>query len=236
MGKSLESVTSSLAALSDRYRMITHNLANSSTHAFKRRVGTFAQVMDAQSKPRAEVIDSSEIDFSQGGMERTGRPLDLALDGEGFFTLETPDGPLYTRSGAFTVNQMGQLVDSAGRMVAGESGPITIPANVPQEHVQVSAQGEVFAAGAALGRLKIVTFAQAESLKQVGQGLYEAPPAARQDSFTGRVQQGSRELSNVSVVQELVDLITVSRLYEANFKAIGQHDERLKQVLGVAMA
>ena len=238
MGQSIGMVASGLSALSDRYEVITHNLANSSTSAFKRRTATFAQVMtEAQGdQPGGLQLQTvSQVDFSQGSMEKTDRPLDMAIEGDGFFTLETPDGVLYTRSGGFLVNAQGQLVDAAGRMVGGDAGPILIPSSTPGEQIRVSAQGEVYAGTTLAGRVKLVKFADPGVLRQEGEGLYAAPSQTRPDKSDARVHQGARELSNVNVVQELVDLITVSRLYEANFKAIAKQDERMQQILGVAM-
>ena len=129
MSDPIEATTSSLQALSDQYHTIAHNLANVNTAGYKRRCSSFVQLLQqAQTlSDIALIADQVSIDFSQGALTRTGRSLDLGLEGKGFFVLETPEGPLYSRSGVFRTNAEGQLVDSSGRTVAGEAGPIVIP-------------------------------------------------------------------------------------------------------------
>ena len=195
-----------------------------------RRTGGTAQVQSA-------IVDTPAIDFTQGGLVRTGRGLDLALNGKGFFVIETAAGPRYTRNGVFRTNPQGQLVDSAGRMVAGEGGPITLPPNVNAEMVSVAQDGTISAQGRALGKLRIVDFESYAGLQPVGDSLYSAGldgepvPAAN-----ASVQQGFQETSNVKAVEELVGLITVTRLYEANIKGIQAQDERKQNLLRVAGA
>ena len=124
-------IGSSLEALDKQYQALAHNLANASTAGFKKRTSLFAQELarkeaeasDAASPAEETISQTSVIDFTQGALQRTGRPLDLAIAGEGMFVLETPAGPLYTRNGVFQTNAQGQLVDFAGRTVAGQGGP-----------------------------------------------------------------------------------------------------------------
>ena len=237
----VEATSSTLEALGNQYLSIAHNLANASTTAYKRRLSVFSQSLLAQMQtgeaPEAGTGEQTCIDFTQGVLAQTDRPLDLAIDGEGFFELETPDGPLYTRNGTFRTNQEGQLVDFSGRTVAGTAGPIIIPSSVALGQVQVTSDGTITAAGQSIGTLKIVSFEDATLLEPIGGSCFQAPTdAAREPAQTVTVHQGYREASNVSIVEELVELIMVTRLYEANINAIRSLDEGAETILQVAMA
>lgn len=244
MSDAVEVTSSTLEALADQYRSIAHNLANVSTTAYKRRLSVFSQSLLEQMQtgeaPEAgteEVSEQTCIDFTQGVLAQTDRPLDLAIDGKAFFELETPDGPLYTRNGTFRTNQEGQLVDFSGRTVAGAAGPIIIPSGVALGQVQVSHDGTISAAGQGIGRLKLVSFQEATQLEPIGGSCFRAPTDATPEADqTAAVHQGYREASNVSIVEELVELIMVTRLYEANISAMLSQDERMKTILQVAMA
>ena len=247
MSDPIETTTSSLEALGREYQVIAHNLANASTTGYKRRCSSFvqllqqAQALDATgpeaSMPAGEVVDQVLIDFSQGALTRTGRPLDLGLDGEGFFVLETPEGPLYTRNGAFRTNPEGQLVDPAGRSVAGEAGPIVMPNTASTSSVRVTRDGSISVAGQTVGKLRLVEFDEESVLTPVEGTSFRAPADATPNPAANTtVQQGFQEASNVGIVEELVGLITVTRQYEANLKAIQAQDERMKNILEVAMA
>ncbi|KKL59069.1 hypothetical protein LCGC14_2219070, partial [marine sediment metagenome] len=176
------------------------------------------------------------IDFTQGALIRTGRPLDLALNGKGFFVIETPAGELYTRNGTCAINPDGQLVDTQGRVIAGEDGAIAIPGTASSLDVHVSSDGAISVTGKRIGKLKLVEFEDTSLLMPVGGGCYRPTgPVELKEAAGTTVQQGYREGSNVSAVKELVRLITVSRLYQANVKSVGSHSDRLKHLLQVAM-
>ena len=244
MDSSAGLIGSSLNALTKRYRTVTHNLANSNTVGFKKRRSMFAQALaiaDAQNNPTQasgeKIKETSAIDFTQGAMEHSGNPLDMAISGDGFFVIERPDGPpLYTRNGAFHINQQRQLVDVSNRPVAGKGGPIVLPSGTSPSQIHVSGDGKITVNKQPIGQVKIVTFKDKSALQSVGNNCFAVP----QDTETilatkARVQQGFREMSNVSVVEELVDLISVTRLYEANLKNINSQDDRMKTILQVAM-
>jgi flagellar basal body rod protein FlgG len=174
-------------------------------------------------------------DFSLGHLIHTGRNLDLGLEGKGFFVVDTPEGPLYTRGGVFQLNARGQLVDFAGRTIAGEKGPIIVPSSASTSTLRVSRNGEVSADGKNLGKLKIVEFGTPQSLEAIGDCCFRAPEGLQQSKAVNTfVQQEYQEASNVSLVQEMVDLIKVSRMYEANAKSITTQDDSSKSLLRVA--
>jgi len=244
----METTSSSLEALGREYQAIAHNLANANTVGYKRRQSSFALVLaerlggasvvtDVSRLTGGSVQGSLQVDFAEGRMVRTSRPLDLALHGRGFFVVETPQGPLYTRNGVFRTNAQGQLVDASGRTVAGEGGPITIPTGVSSRSVNVATDGSISAGGNSIGKLRVVEFEDPTLLVPAGRNCFRAPAGTQPNPAAGTtVHQGFQEASNVNVVEELVGLITIGRLYEANLKAVTSQDERLKSLLQVALS
>jgi len=230
-------VRASLKALTREFDIIAHNLANVSTTAYKRRCSAFSNVLADQAGGNQDEGGAGTIDFTQGNLVETGRILDVALYGKGFFVVETPEGPLYTRHGLFRANQNGQIVDSEGRALAGTAGPLALPAAVDVSQVTVSQDGRISAAGALVGQFRIVDFADKEDqLEPVGFGCYRAPQdAPPRDTEEVVVKQGYREASNVQMVDELVGMIKVSRMYEANMKFLNARKDTTSSVIGVAM-
>jgi flagellar basal-body rod protein FlgF len=236
-------VGSSVTSLSEELSVIANNLANVNTAGFKRSCNSFVrqlnnQLAGSQAQPSGEVDLKSMLDFSQGSIVQTGRELDCALSGKGLFVIETPDGPLYTRNGSFQVNANGQIVDSKGRIVAGQAGPITVPAGTSLSQLSVLSDGTINAGSAAIGRLQIVDFKDnEEKLIPAGFNCYSMPDKEVRAEAAGNVvvKQGYQESSNVQIVDELVDMIMVSRLYEANMKLISAGSDASKSLIGVAM-
>lgn len=225
-------VSANMDALTEQYRTITQNIANANTSGYKRSVTSFASTLAAASAPTGQ----TQTDFTQGHLMQTGRNLDLALEGKGFFVVDTPQGVTYTRGGVFNLNPQGQLVDFAGNPVAGENGPITVPRTAGANTLTVSTTGDVSAGGHKLGKLKIVEFQAGTKLESLGNCCFRAPAKADpQVSKKTVVHQDCQEASNVSIVEEMVDLVKVTRMYEANAKTITTQDEGGKSLLRVAM-
>jgi flagellar basal body rod protein FlgG len=230
---------SSTQTLSRAYEIIAHNLANASTTGFKRRVTIVSDAPPAApaEESQAPLASETRLDFSQGRLVRTDRPLDLALHGKGFLVLESPRGELYTRSGVLHTSPEGRLVDADGRAFVGQAGPITIPNTASALDVEIAQDGRVLIAGQPIGRLRVVEFKDPSRLEPAGHNAYRAPEGAEpQDAGRTTVHQGFQEASNVDVVTELVALIRVSRLYEANVKAMQAQGDRSQHILQVAMA
>ena len=233
-----------LTGLADEYHAIAHNLSNASTTGYKRVLGRYtgpgalASTGGAATTGGGSAVDvSTGIDFSQGRLVRTGRPLDVALSGKGFFVVETDRGERYTRNGVFRADPQGQLVDGSGRTVAGEGGPVILPATVSPTEIQIAADGRILAAGTAVGQLRIVEFEDPSVLTSEGSGAFVAPADARPTAAENTTaQQGFQEASNVDAVTELVGLIKVTRLYQANIHTMASGKDRTKALLGVAMA
>lgn len=238
-----DQVTTSIDALTREFEIITHNLANVSTVGFKRRCNAFSKSLESQETGTIEYspgeIDlNTAFDFSQGSIVETGRPLDFALYGKGLFVIETPDGSLYTRNGIFQTNQNRQIVDTQGRIVAGQAGPISVPINVDISQINVTSDGTINAGGIAVGKFRLVDFQDDQSkLVPAGGNCYRMTDENIQPVPAENivVKQNYQEASNVKIIDELVDMIMVSRLYEANMTAITTEKEASKSLTSLAM-
>lgn len=251
----LQVARTGLEAQDTRMRVISNNLANVSTTAFKRDRANFAtlayqdaRVAGAQSSTETAyatglnlgtgvAIQSTTRNESQGTLQTTGNAFDLALDGDGYFQVALPGGQLaYTRAGNFSRTAEGQLVTSQGYAV---QPPITVPEGATS--ITVSDDGTVSAqlAGQSepsqLGQITIASFTnpvalQASSdnfmLETAGSGQAQIGAAGEQGR--GHIRQGMLETSNVNVVEELVDMIETQRAYEINSKMISAVDEMLR--------
>jgi flagellar basal-body rod protein FlgG len=208
-----------------RHEVIANNLANSATPAFKR--DDLALVPDsvAATTRSANVLSLPAggaalqwTDYTQGHVQNTGRNLDAAINGPGFFVVQTPAGPRYTRAGAFNVTNEGQLVGPSGAPVLGRNGPITVASS----KVHLGTNGEIFDNGRLVDTLRIVDFPKPYRFFKEGAGLLvpldqtiEPTPA---QGF--EVAPGALEASNVGVVQSMVAMIDVLRTYEAAQRAM----------------
>jgi flagellar basal-body rod protein FlgF len=235
-----ERIASGLNGLVRQLEVVAHNVANAQTAGFKRRVLTFEQeyqkFLDAMSGARSlrsnPIQTRQGIDFSQGRLVQTGRPLDVALDGRGFLVLQTPDGPLYTRNGCLQINALGQLTDSEGRIVSGRNGPINLPAEAGTANLQISLDGVIEVNGVQVGQLQLADFgADEQRLLPAGFGVFAAPADVQPAAADVKVRQGYQEGSNVQMVQEMVSMMTLSRLYEANMNVLRRQRENSQAVL-----
>jgi flagellar basal-body rod protein FlgG len=167
-------------------------------------------------------------DFQNGALKRTDGDLDFGLSGEGFFAVNyvNGDGELeesYTRDGSFTLSGDGALLTKDGYGVLGENGPIINLNGI----VTVDETGNIYADGAFVDRLKLVDFENKNTLMKIENNLYLPKEGSEQQEATASIVQGFLESSNVNPVNEMVDMISTSRLYEANQKVITIHDQTL---------
>ena len=217
---------------------ITNNIANADTTGYKKEhlvSHSFDDVMIERIKDTNVVgqrrlvgpldwgtqIDQLYINFDSGSLEGTERSTDLALIGDVFFVMQTQDGERYTRSGAFYIDELGFLVDGEGNYLLGENGRI----NVGGMNFTVDALGGVWVGEEYADRIRVVSFADNESLRKQGSNLYfslEAPEAATKEH---RMMQGFLETSNVDIGREMVDMLTVFRTYETNQRMLTMIDE-----------
>jgi len=222
--------------LQRRMDVTANNLANVATAGFK----ADAMVFDEAANTRAHAdSDPREIrfvrdvtlmrDMRQGPIAMTGNPLDVAIEGDGFFIVEGPNGPLFTRDGAFTLTGDGRLVTGDGRSVLNSGGaPIVFD---PQgESPVIGRDGAIRVAGVEAGRIGVASFAAPGALSKVGDNLWDAQGQA-QGEFEGVVLQGALEGSNVRPVVELTRLIEISRAYQSAAKIVSGADELRKSAI-----
>jgi flagellar basal-body rod protein FlgF len=228
----------SRGAIKEELRMdfIANNLANSTGIGFKKDRISFKQMLDQNGEattPRTQAtkeglpadpcLITATIDMSEGDIQTTGNPLDLAISGDGFFKINSPDGVRYTRKGNFTIDSEGTLVTQDGYPVMGKGGNITISGN----NVLIGDQGTISLDQTNIGQLDIVTFEDPKSLSKDGKNLFrndsDAPEKAVGSDLT--VKQGYVELSNVNVAEEMVNMIHSMRAFESYQKAIKALDE-----------
>jgi flagellar basal-body rod protein FlgF len=219
-----------MAGMTRRQERTANNLANVDTAGF-RRERTFAnvlgQALDAEGAPRSVRRTGGWADLAPGALEPTGNPLDLALEGEGFFVVAGADGAeRYTRAGRFGLDTEGTLRTADGDAVLGADGPIAVP---PGAALTVSAAGELAVDGRPVGTLRVVTFADPAALERAGDTTFRAaaPPTALD---APAVRQGFVEGSNVDAVREMSDMIAHFRLYEAQQKVVQSTDALLGEV------
>lgn len=164
------------------------------------------------------------IDYSQGAMQKTGNVLDMAIQGEGFFTLQTKDGIAYTRDGRATINEDGELVSLSGEFFLGEGGKISVSGN----DIQILEDGTVRVDGVDVDTLKIVSFQEPSALIRLNGRLYQdaGGEAGGEDGKGVQVKSGCLELSNVQAIQEMVEMINIQRTFESYQKMIQTIDEQ----------
>lgn len=161
-------------------------------------------------------------DFSSGPLERTGNPLDFAIEGEGFFVVQTQGGDAYTRDGRFNLDSQGQIVTRNGDPVMGEGGPITLdPQGGP---ISVARDGSINQDGVVVGKLQVSTFDTPGALEKIGSNMWRATDEAPR-TIEPRIAGGFIEGSNVNAVMELTEMIEISRTYASIAKMISQSDE-----------
>ena len=198
---------------------IINHLANVNTTGFKADILSFDQMLQA----------NMSIDFSQGGFIQTGNSLDLALNGDGFFKIETQRGIRYTRNGTFTLNSDNMLVTQNGDRVLGDKGPISIQGG----RVEINDAGEIWAEDektgtmGMVGKTAIVDFAQKNLFTKEGESLfiYNGSPLDETVPEGTLVQQGELEMPNVSTVMEMTKMIETMRGYESCMKTLQALDE-----------
>lgn len=195
----------------------SHNLAHAIKPGYLRELVRF-QAPAAGGDLQAPTA-SLHTDFTPGTMQYTGNKLDVALNGPGFFAVEGPTGPIYTRNGVFQLSDSGRVVTMEGLPAMGASGPIDLPPGTAS--IEVLSNGAILADGIEVEQLKVVTFEDPTSLQRVGTSYFQAPPdAAKAASPAADVFQGYRELSNSTVVQEMVQMIAGVRHFEASQRAL----------------
>ena len=217
--------TETMLAHENRMDQISNNLANVDTAGYKKEDITFWEMMfnTADKRPRVGKALKILTDQQQGSAKQTDSPLDFAINGDGFFRVQTPNGVRYTRNGNFTLNSQGQLSTQDGNLVIGDGGPIVLA----DQNVQVGRDGQISANGTAINRLGIVTFPDLTSLEKEGANLFRTKEGAPQEQAveTPNIQQGYLEGANVNIVAEMTEMIDLQRAYQSQQRAIQTTDD-----------
>ncbi len=226
-------------ALQRSVDVIANNIANSNTTAFKREnvvFDTYLKQAASGQNSTAYVYDRATYrDTSPGTISMTGNPLDLAIQGKGYFEIKTPQGIQYTRNGAFRTDNQGQIVTSTGQPVLSDGGqPIVLPDDATNITIAgdgfVTAQSGTGALRAQLGKINVVTFADDEQVVPAGNGLLTTTQTPT-PTLDNPLVQGSIENSNVNAVSEITDLIQIQRAYEQATNIVGNENSRLTNAI-----
>lgn len=248
MIRSLYIATNSMDVQQARLNSVSNNLANIDTTGYKKNdleVGNFPQSLKLALEAKGpngkrELLGDANLGNlitrhfvvpSQGALVDTGNSTDLGIEGKGFFTVESPDGEqLYTRDGSFNIDAEGNLLNGEGYAVLGEGGPITI--DEPGDLV-VSADGTVKVGDNEIDKLQLIEFEDPTSLvpKKVGGNYFTDPEGTGQPATETKVTQGRLEKSNVDLVKEVSEMISIARIYESSQKLVQVNDELLDKAV-----
>ena len=217
--------------------VIANNIANMSTPAFKREEAQFQEYVEqlplaeGQTQPQTlTFVQDAGItrDMSMGQLQRTNAPLDLAINGKGYFEIQTATGSRYTRDGHFALDAQGRLVTASGDAVMGDGGELTITPDDGDVHI--AADGTVSGRLGQLGKLKVVDFADDRALTKEGANLYTTTQTA-QPVDNANIEQGTIETSNVQPVVEISHMLEVLRAYQATASLTQSQEDLMRQAI-----
>jgi flagellar basal-body rod protein FlgF len=231
-----------LRAQSQALEVAAHNLANVNTPGFRGELTTFQSLLTF-SHPTIQnalnlatnnfgVLQGTRLDLEEGNLTATGNPLDVGIEGQGFFALQTARGTRYTRNGSFQISTSGLLVTSAGDPVLGDTGPIHIPAGP----VAISADGTLSVSGTVAGHIRVVDFPPNTSLMPEGGTLLSAPAGTEQPAQGAVLRQSTLESSNVNAISSVVGLIGVQREAEMVGRAMSLFDTEFNHIAAADLA
>jgi len=240
--RGLYSSANGLLVQSARTDVISANLAGISVPGYRRDipvVTAFTRVLQhtagraAAGRPSGGVLllaPETRLDLRPGVLRATGAPLDVALDGPGYFCVQTPTGEAYTRGGAFGLDPSGLLITSAGHPLLGQTGAIRISGT----EVEFLENGDVLVDGARVDRLKLADFSPGTLMRKLGGGLLRpgrGSLALAPTAVSGSVRQGHLEESNVNAISELTTMIAALRAFEASQRALQAADRTLDKAI-----
>lgn len=218
--------------------VLANNIANANTPGFQAEMllleaNPASRARSGDGPQRLQYVEDWGVgrDFRPGEMEFTGRPLDTAIEGDGFFAVETENGDLrYTRDGRFQTNAEGLLVSTSGAPVLDDGGaPILI--DIAQGPVEIRSTGAIIQNGNEIARLGIYSFEDRGALQKLGNGLYAAPDGMQADLSLATVRQGYFEQSNTQPIVELTRMIETMRAYESVSKVLSQGEDLSRRAI-----
>jgi flagellar basal-body rod protein FlgF len=229
-------VCAGLAAQTQALELVAHNLANLATTGYRGQQSTFRSLMTGHGSASGNLLNAainnfgvlggSRLDLKPGSTVATGNPLDVAIAGSGFFSVQSAQGIQYTRDGSFHVTSDGLLVTSQGNTVLGEQGPVTVPNGA----VAISSDGTISVNGAVVDKLRLAEFPPGTNLTALGNATYSAPVGSAVAAADTSLRQGMIEGSNVSATESVVQLLTVQRSAEMLGRAFSALDGQLNQI------
>ena len=228
----IELASSGLDAYANVQETIARNLANANTVGFKKGMISFKTILtETDGAETSNLQTDYGVDHSHGSLTHTGNTFNMAIDGDGFFAVETANGMRYTRNGQFQLSATGEMVTNTGAKVLGQGGPIVIPKGGGE--ILVDKKGIIKVNGKEIGRLMITNFNDLAKLIPTGNSAFAAPEDSIDDTGEKKfnVEQGYLESSNVSVVTEMVDMITNMRSYEASNNVIKTFSKLLERLI-----
>lgn len=216
--------TNALLRQEKKFALIANNLSNAQTVGFKKETPSFKEVVGQTMTGRIEreVGEEYQINFRQGELQITNNDLDLAIEGEGFFKIKTPQGTRYTRNGQFRLDRDQRLVQADGFPVLGKRGEIFIKGG----KVSVETNGSIKVDNQEVDQLTIVTFADLKLLQKEGHNLFTlSAPQEEKEAKEVFIRQGYVEAANVNVIEEMIALIEAHRNFEAYTRLLQANDE-----------
>jgi flagellar basal-body rod protein FlgF/flagellar basal-body rod protein FlgG len=234
MDSGLYAAATALIARTQALDTIANNLANANTVGYRAERNLFSSVLaDAGKRSPGTalnnainnygILSGTNLDYGQGALQKTGNNLDVALEGSGFFVVQTANGQVYTRNGSFQVSTKGQLVTSNGDAVMGDKGPITL---LPGS-ASISADGTISQNGAVIAKLNVVDFPAGTQITSAGNTYYAAPPKTATPATGFSVQQGAVESSNVNPITCMVELVDAQRSAEMMQRALSMFNSEI---------
>lgn len=241
----------SMVSQMNKLNVITNNIANVDTTGYKKDTAitqAFSEELTKRINDKGEknrkdqqvlltpnvlgnislgvYVQNINTDFSRGAFKETKGELDFAIDGDGFFRVNnpaSPDGVSYTRDGTFTLTLDRRLINSSGYEVLGEDGVITLP----EGEFKIDEDGNIYIDDEFITRLTLIDVSNKTTLSKVGDNLYDTTADSNITATNAKLKQGFKEASNVKTVTEMVEMISVSRAYEANQRVITTLDTTL---------
>ncbi|MFQ3307377.1 MAG: flagellar basal-body rod protein FlgF [Candidatus Midichloriaceae bacterium] len=212
MDNSIYTTLSNQIALSDEIDIRANNMANISTDGFKKDMQVMSSYISKDKNSNLKMPDdiSTVSDFTAGSLKQTTRPLDVAINGNGFFMIETPNGVRYSRSGNFLINNESSLIDMQGNFVLSQDGDqIQIPTST--QNLFINKTGKIFANNQEIGSLGVVDFENKKMLRKTGNGYFTSEIEAEEPLGNSQVLQGYLEESNTNSILETTKLIDVQK-------------------------